>query len=417
MVRGRKPRFDLAEQRIAEVLKLDPGNTEVQLLKAELMVETKADAEAIQAVYAEAEEKAPTPEAFHAEATWHQLKPSGRGRAAAALERGAQRFADSGRLRRRLAGVYIDQNRMDDAVAMLKEAMALEPMMPDTYGLLGEVYLSLGNQHLADAEAAIGEARRLDPENTLHMARLGALLMERAAEDDDAWKQAEELLSRAVEGDGRNYAAHLYLGRLIVERQGDLERADWLLKKASKLEERAAMPLVERARVALRRGLWPEAEALLDRAVKVEPGCHPAFAARGELFEARGDIFNADQAWRQALERSPKDSHGRARYEAAIARCVALIGSGAAVELQKRAEVEGAAAPAPAERRDPGTTTKRRRRRGARAGAEPAGAGVDGGGDGQVDAAAQEATAPEVAAGGEPAPSEAPPVEVAEPQS
>lgn len=366
MVRGKKPRFDLAAQRIIEVLKQDPANTEFHLLKAELMVLERADAEAVSAVFAEVERTAPTPEVFHVEATIHQVKSAGRGKAAGSLERGVVAFPDNARLRRRLAGIYVDQNRFDDAIRILKEAMELEPMMPDSYGLLGEIYLLSGAARFDDAEAALSEARRLDPENTLHMARLGALLMERAGEDEERWKQAAELLDAAVVGDSRNYAAHLYLGRLLIDRGGDLERADWLLKKAAKLDERAAMPFVERARVALRQGAWAEADAMLDRAIRGEPGCHQAFHARGEMFEAQGHIFNAEGEFRKALERSPKESLARAKYEAAIARCVALIASGAAVELQKQAEAAGIGVPqpkdaAPAVRREPGTTTKRRR--------------------------------------------------------
>ncbi len=366
MVRGKKPRFDLAAQRITEVLKQDPANSEFYLLKAELMVLERVDAEAIAAVFAEVQSAAPTPECFHVEATLHQVKSSGRGKAASALERGVVAFPDNARLRRRLAGIYVDQNRFDDAVRVLKEAMEVEPMMPDSYGLLGEIYLLSGASRFDDAEAALAEARRLDPENTLHMARLGALLMERAGDDEDRWKQAAELLDAAVVGDSRNYAAHLYLGRLLIERGGDLERADWLLKKAAKLDERAAMPFVERARVALRQSAWAEADAMLDRAIRTEPSCHQAFHARGEMFEAQGHIFNAEGEFRKALERSPKESHARGKYEAAIARSVALIASGAAVELQKAAEAAGIGVPQPKEagpavRREPGTTTKRRR--------------------------------------------------------
>ncbi|MFN7146465.1 MAG: tetratricopeptide repeat protein, partial [Myxococcota bacterium] len=255
LVRSKKARPDLADQRLAEVLKQDPANTELQLMKAELRINQKAPVEQIQEVFSAAQSLAPTPEAFHTEASWHQLKGnSGRGRTAGALERGVAAFPDNARLKRRLAGVYLDQNRLDDATRVLREAMDLEPMMPDTYGLLGEIYLLQGQHDLA--ETALAEARRLDPDNGIHMARLGALIVERGGEDEDRWRQAEELLTHAIAADAKNYLAHLYLGRLIVSRNGDLERADWALKKAQKLDEKAATPLVARARIAIRKQLW-----------------------------------------------------------------------------------------------------------------------------------------------------------------
>lgn len=375
MVRSKKARPDLAEQRLAEVLKQEPAHPELLMMKAELLIALKAEPEKIQEVFTQAETTCPTPEVFHIEASWHQLKGSGRGRAAAALERAVAAFPLNGRLKRRLAGIYVDQNKLEDAIRTLKEAMELEPMMPDSYGLLGEIYLMQGPARWDDAEAALGEARRLDPENALHMARLGALIYERGLQDEERAKQAEELLGTAIQADARNYLAHLYMGRVLLARGGDLERADWLLKKAQKLDEKAALPLVERARVAIRQQAWADATSMLDRAVRLEPACHEAFFVRGELAEAQGNVFVALAEFQKAMERSPKESNARHRYEEAIGRVRVLIESGAYSELQKQHEAAQAAAAQaataePAVRREPGKTTQRRRRRGAKTNGE-----------------------------------------------
>lgn len=409
LIRSKKPHFELAEQRIAEVLKSDPANTETWLLKAELLIAKKADPELVTAALAEAEKHA-TPEVFHVEASLHQGGKSGRGKAAGALERGALAFPDNGRIRRRLAGIYVEQNRLEDAVRVLKEAMELEPMMPDTYGLLGEIYLHQGGARIADAEAALHEARRLDPENTLHMARLANLLIETAGEDEAKLQEAQTLLETAVTSDARNFMAHLTLARLIIDRNGDFERADWLLKKASKLDDRAALPLVERARMLVRQQLWIDAVTALDKAVRMEPSCHQAFYVRGEMLAAQGYIFPAVEEFRKALERSPKDSTVRPKYERAIVLCNELIASGQAIELQKQAEANGFAAPvvagdAGAVRRDPGQTTKRRRR-GGKGGAHeeaPSAEHAEGADAAATTDGAIEATATDTDAQGEPA--------------
>src|SRR5205085_2050556 len=98
---------------------------------------------------------------------------------------------------------------------------------------------------------------------------------------------------------------------LLIEGGGDLERADWLLKRAQKLDERAALPLVERAHIAVVRQAWADAEGLLDKAVRIEPACHAAFFVRGELCEAQGHVFPALSEFQRALERSPKESAAR----------------------------------------------------------------------------------------------------------
>ncbi len=347
MVRGKRPRLDLAEQRIAEVLKVDPANTEMLLLRAELRVATKAAPEAVAEAFAAAQ-AVPTPEAFHLEANLHQTHRGGRGRAAACLERACGAFASSGRFKRRLAGVYIEQGRLDDAVRVLREAMDLEPMMPDTYGLLGEVLLQRGPAHFDAAEAALLEARRLDPNHALHMARLAALRVERGGLDEAQAKEVEELLVAAIQSDARSALAHEVLGRLLLDQGADLDRADWALKKAASLDERAAMPLVLRARVLLRTppsagNADPigAAAGLLERAVRLEPGCHEAFHARGELAFAQGNPFVALAEFQKAMERSPRESAARPRYEADIARMRVLIESGAYAAL---AQVQTAAA-------------------------------------------------------------------------
>jgi tetratricopeptide (TPR) repeat protein len=404
LVRSKKPRYDLAEQRLAEVLKQDPANTELLLMRAELKIAQGAQPDAIGEAFVAAQTTAATPESFHTEATWHQQKSSGRGRAAAALERGVAAFPNSGRLKRRLAGIYVDQNRLDDAVRVLREAMEIEPMMPDTYGLLGEIHLRRGPAHFDEAEAALAEARRLDPENALHMARLGALVMERGVEgDEERTKLANELLTAAIEADGKNFLAHAYLGRLLVLTNGDLERAEWLLKKAQKLDERAATPMVERARLAVRKADWAEATHLLDKAIKLEPARHDAFFARGELAEAQGNPFVALAEFQRALERSPRESGARAKYEAAIARMRALIESGAYAELQKAAEAAAAAEAeaGPAVRREPGKTTQRRRRRGKGGAAGEGGAGEGAEGAGAEGGAAEGAGAEGTSEGAE----------------
>ncbi len=381
LVLSKKPRFDLAEQRIGEVLNSDPGNTEVALLKAAVMMEQNLKAGEIAAVFKDLATRVPTPEVFHLECNFAEKRGGGRNRAIDALERGVAAVPENGRMLRRLGGLLADAGKTERAIDVLKRAMELEPMMPDTYGLLGELHLKLGPDSWPAARDALAEARRLDPENTLHMARLGALMIETANGDEAALDEAQKLLDEAVQLDKKNYAAHLFLGRLLINRGADLERADWLLRVAAKLQDRAAAPHVERARIAARKQLWPEAEAVLDKAQKADPGDYHVFLARGEMFELRGLIFNAVPEFQKALER-PIGVAARAQIEAAIERCSQLIASGAAQEMAKAVEnaeiiANGTAAARP--QRDPGTTTKRRRNRGGRGKGGAAAAGEAGG--------------------------------------
>ncbi|MSQ01604.1 MAG: hypothetical protein EXR71_06895 [Myxococcales bacterium] len=378
MVRSKKPHFELAEQRIAEVLKLDPGNTEVALLGCELMAEKNCKGAEIAAVYQELAGRAPTPEVFHLECNFCEKRGGGPNRAIAALERGVGAFPDNARMKRRLAGLLVDAGRREPAAELLKAALDLEPMMPDSYGLLGEAYYGMGPDYWGAARDALAEARRLDPTNTLHMARLGALLIESSAGDGAVLDEAQTLLEDALQTDKKNYPAHLLLGRLLINRGGDLERADWLLKAAAKINDHASAPLIERARISARKRLWPEAEAMLDKAQKADPKGHHVFWARGEMFEMRGLIFNAVPEYQKAMERASGGTSA-ALIDAAIERCTQLIASGAAQEMAKANENAELIATQTAARpqRDPNTNTTRRRRKGGGEGTETVVTAVD----------------------------------------
>jgi Tfp pilus assembly protein PilF len=422
LIRGKKPKFDVAEQRIHEVLSRDPANTEMQLLNAELKAALRANQDAVVAIYQDIQKQTPTPEAFHTEATWHQQRNSGRGKAANALERGVEVFPESGRMRRRLAGIYLDQNRIDDAIGQLEEAMRLEPMMPDTYGMLGELYLVKGEAFFDQAETALEEARRLDPDNGLHMARLGAVIVER--ENSERMGMAEELLKGAVESDKKNYLAHLYLARVVIDKpeaqESDLERANWLLKQALKLDERAALPLVEMARIAIRRANWADATGLLERAARTDRTCHQASFVRGQMYEAQGHIFNADQEYHRAQELAPEGSKARSRYKKSIAYVQALIASGVAIELQKQAEAAGIPVPTEPQPKPVSNRTVRRRGKGGKQEAQAATEAVEGAAENTSEAGSEatehapEAEEPVGGADSEEAPSEEAPPEDAE---
>lgn len=368
MVRRRKnPRLDLARQRVNETIKYEPHSTELLLLNAELCVAEKAGAEAISAAFARAAEVAPTPEVFHAEANWHGSQR--RGKAVAALERGAEVFPEDARMRRRLAGFYIAQNRLEDAAEALKQAQELEPMMPDTYGMLGEIYTLLGPERWDDAVACLEEALRLSPSHPMHLCRKAALLRRQSAADPETapalLEQAEQLATAALGADKGDSRIQVLLATLILDRGGDAEKARWLLQQALKQKE-TPEALLQRARVLVVQGHLDEGERVLEKSIKKAPSAFEAFEVKGELELGRGNVFGALDAYKAARERSPKGAPERSRHERRMAELGALIESGAATEMLKAAATDAGEASVPSAtdgpRRDAGTTTKLRKK-------------------------------------------------------
>ncbi len=371
LIRRKQPRHDIARARLNEGLKVDPKNTELLILDAELKSEEKAAPEVVAAAWQRAADVAPTPEVFHSEASFH-LDRNSRGKAAAALEKGIQLFPEDARMHRRLANLYLQQNRTEDAVTVLRRAMELEPMMPDAYGMLAEILVGRGPSQWEEAQNYLDEAIRLDPVRATHKLRLATLRRAQGMVDAEAratrWAEALEILGPVVAEDAENGLAHALKCALLLDQDGDLDQAEWLAKKAMKILE-THEALVQRARVLIRRAAFEDADRLLDKAIKKEPSYHPAFAAKAELLIAQGQVFVALEHLKKARERSPKDAPDRVMYEADMARFAALIESGAAAELMKAAEASGAVvhgAEIPAtegERRDAGTTTRLRKRR------------------------------------------------------
>jgi len=370
LIRRRKPRHDIARLRVND-LKKSPqlkGNTEFHLTEAELLTAENKDAKTIQAAF-DAAVACPTPEVFHSLATWHQSR-NARGKATQALEQGIGIFASDARLHRRLAGFQLALNRPLDAIDTLKAASNLEPMMPDTYGMLGEIYAELGTNRWEEAAQCISEARRLAPESANHMAREADLQRRRAmvdAEQRDALLEgAEALLREAMTLEKDNRRVLVLLATVILDRGGDLEQAQWLLKRLNKQGDRRRRrredpaATIQRARLLVRQEAFDEADRLLQRVLKGNAANHAALAVQGELFMARGQLLPAHEAFKTARERCPVYAPEAVAYDAAMASLQAHIEAGHAVIATASTADEAAVPQAQAGTREGSTILRRR---------------------------------------------------------
>ncbi len=367
MIRRKNPRLDIARQRLSPMLKQYPAHAELLLSAADLAVAEKADFSTIVGAYNALHGAAPTPEGYFSEADVH-TKMRARGKAARALEHGLKAFPASARMYRRMATVSLDQNKIDEAIVMLKSAMTLEPLMPDTYGLLTDAYMAQGLPGRENALSALSEATSLDPTNSKHRVRQAGILRDQAmaaeADREALLQSASEAIMVALDMDKGSPDAQVLAACIILDQGGDIDQAEWLLAQ-SKKRAPTSFGLVQQARVLIRRGSLEEVERLISKALKLEPSNHEAFAAQSEMWEGQGQIFHAFEAMKGAKERSHKDSSARVFYARHMDRLGALIESGAAAEMMKAVNVEPpdetqTATAEAGERRDPGTTTIRR---------------------------------------------------------
>ena len=349
LIRSKVPRFDMAEQRINETLKQNPHNADAWLLKLELTTHGEdPKPETIEPLLDEAMTNAPVPELVQ-QAVSFLLSRRQRARAIVVLEKGLAVFPDESRLHTRLAAVLLRQGRRNEAIDHLKRAMEIEPMLPDSYGLLGMARRDGGLEAIGEAETLLREAVRLAPDDPTQVARLVDLLLERARIEIEPQKalreEAKRLLDDAIKGDRRAPEACLLYATLIREEGGDLERAAWLLAQARKAtdrgHERSRRIVVERALVDMAKGEFDGAENALRQHIAKDPSHGRAFAALGHVLEAREQFIPAHAEYLRAKERAAQNSLEAVFYEQQILRVQAIIEAQAA-GLYSRSEVREA---------------------------------------------------------------------------
>jgi predicted O-linked N-acetylglucosamine transferase (SPINDLY family) len=187
---------------------------------------------------------------------------------------------------------------LDEAVQMLEHARRLEPRNVSPWQNLGNVQEARGDY--ASAAAAFAGGLRLDPRNA-ELWRLHGRVI-RALGDDAA---ATASFEKAFALDPRNVeAAGLLIGTLA-------DRRDWPRAEAVAARLRAARPgdpaaEVAAARIALRQGRLPEAQAILDAVVARHPGERQANLLLARL-HGDGNREAANEAFRRALAAHPDD--------------------------------------------------------------------------------------------------------------
>jgi tetratricopeptide (TPR) repeat protein len=191
----------------------------------------------------------------------------------------------------------------------------LEPMAPEAYSRLGEVLVNRGRERWADAEEALRFAMSLEPERGVHRARLGRLLRVRAMVSEDSAaaaalrEEAKELLEAAIKESSRYGWPFLELTYLLLDMDGDMDRAEWCLHKAHKIFEGKHPGLsLALARIMARTRREEEAEQRIQRALKGKSNPHEAHFALGELYYSMGKVFAAASEFRDGDQLRPRGS-------------------------------------------------------------------------------------------------------------
>lgn len=124
-----------------------------------------------------------------------------------------------------LAGAYAAAGRYPEALDAYRATIARDPVRDSAYAGLGCLLLATGGDR-EEAEKMLGKALEINRAHSGAMACLGALHLDRRA-FDDAIRETE----RAISLDPQNVQAHLTLGIALAETD-QLERARAEIQKA-----------------------------------------------------------------------------------------------------------------------------------------------------------------------------------------
>lgn len=334
MIRRKDGRPDLAEKLVRQAIDRNPANSDAHLVLLEALDRRGASEDEIVAAAEAAVAQAPVPEVFHQIVTFW-MRRKARTKAVQVLEHAVSLLPDESRLKARLASLLLRQGRRPEAIELLRQAMDLDPMLPDAYGLLGMARLDEGLDALDEAEQLIREGVRLAPNDEVQVSRLVSLLMDRAriadtTERRDAlFTEAKALLDERLTSEDKSPHVLLLLASLVRQRGGDLEQAKWLVKEARKKTERRSERRhrikLEQALIDFAEGKLDPAEAALRELADQDPTNPQVFMGLAQVLVARDLLVPAHAEYLRARDRAAAHSIDRFECETELTRLQALI--------------------------------------------------------------------------------------------
>lgn len=290
-------RLDEAKAFLLRALQLNPDLDDAAVALAWVLHDMGGIVEAtVWARRALAQQKLPEREALLG---WLLLLQEQHGDAAVLLQSALSSLPHRAHLRCHLASAWQALHRIDDAIALLKEGLALSP---DDHGLL----LSLGWLHLerGEFEPARSTAEHLVQQNP-DLAMAWHMLGVACSMGGDS-DQAEHCFSEALARDGALADARLQRAYLLQE-AGRLDEARQQIHHLLQQSPRDGRLWLFLARVMLKRGRRGVAQRMLRRARRLTPDDADIWCVSGWEALEDGDLELARQSIRRLMELVPDD--------------------------------------------------------------------------------------------------------------
>lgn len=191
------------------------------------------------------------------------------------------------------AKVYMQLNRVNEAISDLAHAVALNDKEPSYFILLGDAYLSNGDP--SNSYKNLQRALDLDPDNQEAVLKLGEIAY--YSRDFD---RAMEHLSKVTAKDPQNRIA-LFMKGFIYKETGDTSNAITLLRKVCDLYPDYE-PAFEELGVIYSELDDPLALEYLNTALRLEPQNTNAIYNLAIYYQSHNKVENAEELYKQILD-------------------------------------------------------------------------------------------------------------------
>ncbi len=206
-----------------------------------------------------------------------------------------------------------DEDRVEEAVAKMREVVAADPKIMDAHLSLGNWLLKLRRPD--EAIAAYKEALALKPDDDIALGNLARLLAGRGRTQDAL--DALEVFRTALRLNPKNPQSWHNLAIHYLD-LGRLEEARSSFQEALAANPRMGAAFNGLGAIAFEMGDLAKAEERVTRALELEPRLRTGRYNLARIREARGDARGAEELYRAELETYP--DNGRAWFNLAQMR-------------------------------------------------------------------------------------------------
>ncbi len=201
------------------------------------------------------------------------------------------------------AGELILEEKYDEAVPALEEALRQEPAIPQALLLLSTCYVELGRA--AEAKIRLDILLKEDPESVPALISLANILLDEGKNED-----VIALCKRTLSVDDKNTQAYTLIGEVYLEEENYVEALPYLEKAVE------TQPKITRSRLNLAACLvgarqYDRAKEELDAVIRDSPKFPLAHYNLGLLYEEQGKLEEARAAYAEEVTAFPQGYKAR----------------------------------------------------------------------------------------------------------